>query len=182
VPNTLGKLLHRVRAGEQRSLLSRRDLAAPITIRITSPTFTDGGVIPTKHAGRGVGDNISPALTWSGQPAGTRQLVLIIEDVDVPLPRPLLHTVALIDPQLDSLDEGALHPGTPGLSCVPAAFGRIGYAGPRPIRGHGVHHYRFHLLALDQPVRDSVTTVKSLLNAIADHILSRGILTGVYQR
>jgi phosphatidylethanolamine-binding protein (PEBP) family uncharacterized protein len=178
----LCKLLHRVRAGEQRSLLSRRDLVAPTTISLTSPTFTDGGVIPTKHAGRGVGANISPALKWSGQPAGTGQLVLIIEDVDVPLPRPLLHTIALIDPRIDSLEEGALHPGTPGLCFVPVAFGRIGYAGPRPIPGHGLHRYRFHLLALEQPLRGSVTTVKSLLNAIADHVLSRGILTGVYQR
>ena len=67
--------------------------------------------------------------------------------------------------------------GGPGLAAL-AMNVRRAITTPRPIRGHGVHHYRFHLLALDQPVRGSVTTVKSLLNAISDHVPSRAILTG----
>lgn len=176
----LGKLLYRVRAGSGRSPLV--GITAPATLTITSTAFTDGGAIPTKHAGKGVGDNVSPALEWTGQPATTKQLVLVIEDFDVPLPRPLLHTIALIEPQLHAVDEGALRPGTPGLWFIPGTLGWTEYAGPRPIPGHGPHHYRFYLLALDQPVPESVTDAKALLEAIPDHVLARGMLTGTYQR
>jgi phosphatidylethanolamine-binding protein (PEBP) family uncharacterized protein len=57
----LGKLLRRFRAGEDRSPLSGQGYAAAATIDVTSPAFTDGGAIPQKHAGKGVGDNVSPA-------------------------------------------------------------------------------------------------------------------------
>jgi phosphatidylethanolamine-binding protein (PEBP) family uncharacterized protein len=178
----VGKILYRIRAGEKRSRLSARGLNSAAVLDLTSPAFADGGAIPTKHAGDGVGQNISPALWWAGQPTTIKQLVLVIEDVDVPLPRPLLHTVALMEPHLDRLDEGSLRPGTPALRFIPTAFGRVGYAGPRPIPGHGAHHYRFHLLALDQPTPSTVATPRSLLNAITGHVQARGLLTGTYQR
>ena len=61
-------------------------------------------------------------------------------------------------------------------------MGHHGYAGPRPIPGHGVHRYRFHVFAIDSPIADSVTTSKALLNAMAGHVLARGVLTGTYER
>ena len=54
--------------------------------------------------------------------------------------------------------------------------------GPRPIPGHGPHHYRFHVLALDEPIPDHVSTAKALLKQIAGHVLARGMLTGTYER
>ena len=54
--------------------------------------------------------------------------------------------------------------------------------GPRPIPGHGPHHYRFLVLALDQPVPDRVADHAALLPAIAGHVLARGVLTGTYER
>ena len=94
----LGRLLRRVRSSEHRSPLSGNGFAAPESMVVTSAAFTDGGAMPASSAGKGVGDNTSPQLRWDGLPDGTRQVVLIIDDVDVPLPRPLLHTVAVIDP------------------------------------------------------------------------------------
>jgi phosphatidylethanolamine-binding protein (PEBP) family uncharacterized protein len=177
----VGRLLYGVRAGEARSRL-RAVMTAPATLGLTSPAFTDGAAMPAKHAGKGVGDNVSPRLEWTGQPPATEQLLLIIEDVDVPLPRPLLHTIALIEPHLDALDGGALRPGTPGLRFIPGTLRWTEYAGPRPIPGHGAHHYRFHLLALDQPIPESVTTATALIDSIAGHVAARGMLTGTYQR
>ena len=108
--------------------------------------------------------------------------MLIIEDVDVPLPRPLLHTIAVIDPTVDSVAAGSLQPGTHGIRFVRADLGHRGYAGPRPIPGHGPHHYRFHVFAIDQPIVDTVTTSKALLGAMAGRVLARGTLTGTYER
>jgi hypothetical protein len=109
-------------------------------------------------------------------------VVLIIDDVDVPLPRPLLHTVAVIDPTVDSVQAGSLRPGAAGIRFIRADLGHRGYAGPRPIPGHGPHHYRFHVFAIDQPITDGVSTAKALLAAMAGHVLARGTLTGTYER
>jgi hypothetical protein len=178
----LGTLLSGVRAGERRSRLTGQGLTAPATLDITSPSFTDDAPIPARYAGIGVSDNVSPALQWRGAPDGTRQLVLILEDVDVPLPRPLLHTIVLIEPNRHSLDEGALQLGAPGLRFLPGTLRSVGYAGPRPIPGHGTHHYRFQLFALDQPVSNTVKTTTALLTAMRGHVLARGVLTGTYRR
>ena len=178
----LGKLFRRVRAGAQRSPLNDSSLAVPQSITVTSPAFTDGGAMPKSSAGKGVGDNASPALHWDGLPPQTRQVVLIIDDIDVPLPRPLLHTVAVIEPTVDGVQAGSLQAGTAGMRFIPADLGHRGYAGPRPIPGHGPHHYRFHVFAIDQPVADDITSAKALLIAMNGHVLARGVLTGTYER
>ena len=178
----LGRLLRGVRAGARRSPLSGSGFDAPESIVVKSPAFADGGPMPQSSAGKGVGANTSPALHWEGLPPKTRQVVLIIDDIDVPLPRPLLHTVAVIDPTLDSVAAGSLQPGTAGMRFIRADLGHRGYAGPRPIPGHGPHHYRFHVFAVGQAIPASVTKAKALLAAMSGHVLARGILTGTYQR
>jgi phosphatidylethanolamine-binding protein (PEBP) family uncharacterized protein len=178
----VGRLLRNVRAGEHRSPLAGAGFTAPYGITVTSTAFSDGGVLPAASAGKGVGENVSPQLRWTGLPPQTRQLVLIIDDVDVPLPRPLLHTIAVIQPGVQDVDAGALQPGTAGMRFIPGGLGHRGYAGPRPIPGHGPHHYRFHVLALDEPIPDHVSTAKALLKQMAGHVLARGVLTGTYER
>jgi len=178
----LGKLLRNVRAGEHRSPLAGSGFIAPYDITVASAEFSDGDAMPASSAGKGVGDNASPQLHWTGVPPATRQLVLIIDDVDVPLPRPLLHTVAVLEPGVQKVDTGALQSGTPGMRFIPGGLGHRGYAGPRPIPGHGPHRYRFHVLALDEPIPDHVTTAKALLKQMTGHVISRGVLTGTYER
>jgi phosphatidylethanolamine-binding protein (PEBP) family uncharacterized protein len=109
-------------------------------------------------------------------------VVLMIDDVDVPLPRPLFHTIAVIGPAVDHVTAGALQPGCPGIRFIRADLGNRGYAGPRPIPGHGPHHYRFHVFAIDDAIADSVTTAKALLTRMRGHVLARGVLTGTYER
>lgn len=178
----LGRMLRGVRAGADRGPLSGAGLQAPTCITVTSSAFADGEAMPRSSAGKGVGDNTSPPLRWTGIPPGTRQLVLIIDDLDVPLPRPLLHTVAVLDPSLEAVDAGNLRPGASEMRFIKADLGQRGYAGPRPIPGHGPHHYRFHMFALDRPIADSVATARALLAAMGGHVLARGVLTGTYER
>ncbi|HTI75182.1 MAG TPA: YbhB/YbcL family Raf kinase inhibitor-like protein [Mycobacterium sp.] len=175
----LGKLLRRFRAGENKSPLAAPEYAAAATIEVTSPAFPDGGAIPQKHAGKGVGDNVSPALQWTSVP-DAKQLVLIMDDLDVPMPKPLMHTIAVLEPDLGGLGEGELKPGTTGVRLV-KAFGDT-YVGPRPIPGHGPHHYRFLVFALDQRIPDDVADHGTLLAAMAGHVVARGALTGTYER
>jgi len=178
----LGRLFRRVRAGEQRSPLAGNGFAAPNSITVTSAAFSDGGAMPQSSAGKGVGADTSPALRWAGLPPETQQVVLIIDDVDVPLPRPLYHTIAVIEPTVDGVAAGLLQPGTEGIRFIRADLGHRGYAGPRPIPGHGPHHYRFHVFAIDEPVPHGISTAKALLATMAGHVLARGTLTGNYER
>ncbi|HEY5844474.1 MAG TPA: YbhB/YbcL family Raf kinase inhibitor-like protein, partial [Mycobacterium sp.] len=106
--------------------------------------------------------------------------VLLMEDLDVPGPKPLMHTTAVIEADVTGLAAGDLKPGTAGVRLV-KAFGD-GYVGPAPIAGHGPHHYRFVVLALDTPVPDEVADHNALLAASAGHVVARGDLTGTYER
>lgn len=180
----VGRALRGLRAGEHRSVARHPALRGPETLVLGSSAFAPGSRIPARHAGEGVGGNLSPALDWSGVPAGTRQLLLVFEDLDVPMRKPLLHTIALIDPALRSLAEGQLNEPRPGIRFVPAAFGRTGYAGPRPIPGHGEHTYRFLLYALDRviPPHPAPPSVEALLAQADGHVLAAGRLSGSYRR
>ncbi len=52
---------------------------------ITSAAFTNDGSIPKQYTCEGA--DISPALSWSGVPAGAKSLVLIVDDPDAPDPK-----------------------------------------------------------------------------------------------
>ncbi len=56
-----------------------------VTLKLSSPAFTDGGAIPQKYTCEG--EDISPPLAWSGVPAGAKSLVLIVDDPDAPDPK-----------------------------------------------------------------------------------------------
>jgi phosphatidylethanolamine-binding protein (PEBP) family uncharacterized protein len=175
----VGRLLRGLRAGVDHD---RFQVAAPVAgLAISSPTFADGAAIPPACAGKGLGDNMSPCLEWSGVPPGAQALVLVMDDIDVPLRRPLVHTVALIETGVTGLGPGGLVPGTPGLQFLPGTLRNLGYAGPRPIPGHGPHRYRFRLFALNAEVPHP-TTSKALPGFVASHTIAYGVWTGTYER
>lgn len=178
----IGTLLRRVRSDPDRSPLAGKGFDSTGSITVTSPAFVDGGPIPRRHAGRAVGDNVSPELHWQGVPPGTATLVLLLDDVDVPLRTPLIHSMAIVAPNTEGLDEGEFHTGTTGIRVVPTMLSKNGYSGPRPIPGHGAHRYRFHVFALDRRIPDDATSAKAVLAAASGHVLARGTLTGTYER
>src|SRR4051812_27666362 len=91
----LGTLLRGLHAGEQKLAWNDASVRnAPSGIALKSAGFSSLGAIPQRFAGKGEGDNVSPPLTWSNLPPGTRGLVLIVEDPNVPLPVPFVHAIA----------------------------------------------------------------------------------------
>ncbi|WP_298210581.1 YbhB/YbcL family Raf kinase inhibitor-like protein [Ferrimicrobium sp.] len=180
----MGKLLSSLRSGDEHSAWNHPGLMAPERIRVSSQDFDDGGRIPLTYSGKGVGDNISPQLAWTGAPEDSAQLLLIIEDTDVPLPRPALHTIALLEPFHSSLPVGGLDPKTEGLVFLPATLWRRGYQGPRPLPGHGLHHYGFCLWALATRI-SKPTDIKNfamLLDRTSGTAIARGRLIGLQER
>jgi len=154
---------------------------------LTSPAFADGEPVPRQYTGDGA--DRSPPLRWSGLPQGTQELALVVEDPDAPTPEPWVHWLLYkIPPAVTELPEGiapALHPGSPsgprqGRNSWPNG---IGYRGPAPPRGHGVHRYVFKLFALGAPLALEGGAKKSaLLEAMAGSILAEATLVGTYER
>ncbi|WP_084531820.1 YbhB/YbcL family Raf kinase inhibitor-like protein [Nocardia miyunensis] len=186
----IGRLARPVRAGVSKIVwntpAARR---APQTIALSSDAFGEGGAMPRRFAGHGVGENISPPLRWSGVPADAAELVLVIEDPDVPLPRPIVHGLFTgISARTSEIATGALNLDTATTTGDPirsgvAAFDRRGYAGPRPIPGHGPHRYVFQLFALDRPSGLGENSTRTdAVAALDGHVIARGMLTGTYER
>ena len=185
----VGKILNPLRAGEKELLLSADKFASvPSSIRLTSPAFEDGARIPALYTVE-AGD-ISPPLAWTNIPAETRELVLLVEDYDVPFPHPLLHLLVYsLPPTTTGLAENALPSKDspherPGLLLGKNSMGHQRYDGPAPIPGHGPHHYVFELLALAESLLfDAVPDRNAFLDTIKNHtVLATGRLTGTYER
>jgi len=147
-------------------------------LNVTSPVFGAGQRIPRKYTGEG--ENVSPALSWSGAPEGTRQFALICDDPDAPRPEPWVHWVLYgIPPEVTDLAEGSSGGAMEGKN----SSGRTGYHGPMPPPGHGTHHYHFKVYALDRPVHlPPGATKKELLEAMKGHVLAEGETVGTYER
>ena len=175
----LGKMLGKKHADESAGLAAAPEFATEGRISLTSPAFADGAVIPAKYCGRFIGENVSPALTWGELPAGTAALLVIIEDLDVPTTFPGLHLIAQLAPRDGGLADGALNLGAPGIEFLANHRGVSGYVGPRPLPGHGPHHYVFHLFALDTRLDlAKIADRANLPAATRGHVLASGKLTG----
>lgn len=174
----IGRALRNRRADESRSIVHSAGLAAPAALHLESADFADGGAMPYETTLMGA--NQSPALSWSEVPEGTEQLVLVVEDVDVPFRTPGIHTAAVLPPTVTALGRGELAEKADRF--LAAMLGRAAYFGPGPIPGHGPHRYGFHLYALDTQLPASVTKAKELPAAAAGHVLARGTITGTYER
>ena len=113
---------------------------------------------------------------------------MIVDDPDAPTAQPWVHWVIYkIAPEVEGLAEGI--PADAELSSPAGALqgkntaGEIGYHGPMPPPGHGVHHYHFKLYALDKQLDLKAGANKQeLLAAMEGHILAEGELVGTYQR
>ena len=153
---------------------------------LTSTAFTTGSAVPRRHTGDG--EDLSPSLAWSGIPPETREFALIADDPDAPSSQPWVHWVIAKIPGTETKIAEGVHPKPApqypaGSSQGKNSWGTVGYRGPAPPRGHGVHHYHFRLYALDRPVGISAGFDKAgLLLAMKGHVLAEAELVGTYQR
>jgi len=150
---------------------------------LTSAAFRDGAPIPGKYTCDG-GD-VSPPLTWSGAPAGTRSVALIADDPDAPggtwvhwvlynLPAEVSELPENIA-KVESLDLGGARQGRND-------FRRPGYGGPCPPPGPA-HRYFFKLYALDTRLElKAGAQKKDVEAALEGHALGSAQIMGTYAR
>lgn len=151
-------------------------------IQLKSPAFENFSAIPSKHSNES--EDISPALNWENPPEGTKAYAVICHDPDAPLVSPngtygFVHWVLYnIPAAVTELDE-ATDKFTQGTN----NYGNTGYNGPLPPEGHGLHHYYFWVLALDNETElNPGLTLWELLESIEPNIIGMNRLIGTYQR
>ncbi len=87
----------------------RTERALPESITVSSPAFAAGAAIPQRFTC--AGENVSPPLGWSGVPASTVEVAVVVDDPDAPRGTYVHWVVVGIDPARTELAEGALPPG-----------------------------------------------------------------------
>ncbi|MFE3204906.1 YbhB/YbcL family Raf kinase inhibitor-like protein [Embleya sp. NPDC059237] len=167
-------------------------LPAKPTFTLTSADLTDGGVLPTAQVsgvmGAG-GEDLSPQLSWSGFPTGTKSFAVTCFDPDAPTHSGFWHWVVVDVPAtVTELASGA--GASDGKSLPAGAFhvrndtGGPGYVGAAPPEGHYPHRYIFTVHALDVAelgVDETATPAFVGFNLFA-HTLARAVLVSTYAR
>lgn len=154
----------------------RSDKAVTV-FSLTSSAFHNAQRIPAQYTCDGSGE--APPLQWSEPPQGTRSLALVVDDPDAP--GGTFDHWGVFDIPASTRSLAASAPS--GKQAI-NGFGKPGYGGPCPPPGHGAHHYRFKLYALDVdslslPVNAKVRDVEKAARA---HLIGRAELTGTYHR
>jgi Raf kinase inhibitor-like YbhB/YbcL family protein len=127
-------------------------------IALRSPAFANGQPIPAAYTC--TGKDISPPLSWSGVPRGSRSLRLAMIDLTANFTH---WKVSGIDPGDGDVAAGAVPQGGRQRK---NSFGKVGYGGPCPPKGDSPHRYAFTITALDK----------------GGKVLDRGSLTGTFAR
>jgi Raf kinase inhibitor-like YbhB/YbcL family protein len=153
--------------------------------KLSSPSFGHNQPIPAKFSCEG--QDVSPALKWEGAPPATKSFALICDDPDAPVGTWVHWVIWGIPAKATELPENVAKTETvaalDGAKQGENSWPKIGYGGPCPPRGHGVHHYHFRLYALDTALAlQPRATKKQLEEAMKGHILAQIELVGTYQR
>jgi Raf kinase inhibitor-like YbhB/YbcL family protein len=160
----------------------------PPMISIKIADFADGARIPERFTCAAGQTSPSPAIAWSGAPAGTQSFVLIMHDPDPVINgsvNDVLHWAILDIPgNSKGLPEGVKNGDqADGAKQINNIAGRPGYLGPCPPPGHGDHHYTLELYALSEKLGLPASTSRAdLLNAMNGKVLSKGVYIGIFGR
>jgi Raf kinase inhibitor-like YbhB/YbcL family protein len=174
-------LLYGCEKKENPGITEEKKEAEKMTIKITSPAFEQGGMIPSKYTADG--QNVSPPLKWEAVPEGTASIALICDDPDAPVGVWVHWVMWNMPPDTKELSENV-----PTDTKLPDGaiqgitdFRRHGYGGPAP--PSGTHRYFFKIYALDTKLDLPESSTKAdLVKAMEGHILAEGELMGKYKR
>ena len=150
-------------------------------------TYGDGEAIPLKCAHQSAGGkNISPGFSWTDPPINTKSFAFSIIDPH-PIARNWVHWFIINIPFRDrELEEGVSmkDPLPMGSKELMNTYGEMGYGGPAPPKGSGVHPYVATLYALDVDMLNigKNTTLREFQRAIDGKVIEEASMTGKYER
>jgi Raf kinase inhibitor-like YbhB/YbcL family protein len=148
---------------------------------LTSTAYDEGGMIPKVHSCESP-LNTSPALAWTGAPAGTQSFALVFKDLTF---NNFLHSAIWDIPASrndlpENVDKTFQPADVPGAKQPESYAGNRGYAGPCP---PNAHTYEFALYALDEPTLaglDMSSSIDDVLTAAEASPLGVATLSGIY--
>lgn len=151
-----------------------------MAFRLIVSAFPDGGNIPQLHTCEGA--DLSPALEWSGEPAGTQSFALILDDPDAPGGTWNHWLLYDLPASVHALAQGC-KPGRNGVSGT-NDFGKTGYGGPCPPKGRGPHRYFFklHALSVASLGLKAGASRAELDEALRGHVVAEAKYVGRYER
>jgi hypothetical protein len=165
-------------------------LGALPTFELTSSDLRPGEPMAARFAYNGAAEgaeNVSPALSWSGYPGGTKSFVVSCYDPDAPTPSGFWHWMLVNLPAtVTSLNAGAGSdaslPG--GAFHVRSDWGTKNYGGAYPPDDDRAHRYYFVVHAVDVEALDLDSDASAAIVSfnLAFHALARAELTVTFQR
>jgi Raf kinase inhibitor-like YbhB/YbcL family protein len=170
-------------------------LPEALKMEVSSTDISEGGTMPapqlSKAFGVEGGEDVSPQLSWSGAPEGTKSFVVSLYDPDAPTVSGFWHWVCYdIPADVTSLPTGAGNPDKSGLpdgaKMLKNDPGFAGFCGAAPPPGHGPHRYIFCVSALpveNLPIdEDTTSPCVCQFNMFGAGVLGRGFLTATFER
>ena len=140
------------------------------TITVTSPMISHS-VMSAQYTCDGARE--TPPIFWSGMPANTKSVALVLDDSAAPITPRIYWIVFNISPATTDLEAGVL---PDGALQARNSTGRVGYDPPCPPAG-GSHKYRFNVYALNSKLNQpNGTSLKAAWTAIAQRVIARGRL------
>ncbi|MDX2152068.1 MAG: YbhB/YbcL family Raf kinase inhibitor-like protein [Bryobacteraceae bacterium] len=151
-----------------------------MAFQMFSAAFTEGADIPNLHTCDGA--DVSPSLEWSDEPDGVKSYVVIVDDPDAPKGVWTHWLLYDVPSAVHAIPQGF----RPGRLAVTGKndFGRLGYGGPCPPKGHGRHRYFFQLFALkvESLGLPEGATRAEVDQAMNGHVIARTEYMGRYGR
>lgn len=164
----------------------------PAQIVVEAPALKAGAAVPRDYTADG--HDRSPALNWHDVPPATRELAVVMVDLDETSPvtpgQPIIHWVVYrIRPTVTALKAGLpvqefvlLPPDTDGAFQAYTMYDAAGYRGPQPPPGKA-HRFTFTVYALDRPLGlPQAAAASQVVKAIAGHVIGEGSIVVTYQR
>jgi Raf kinase inhibitor-like YbhB/YbcL family protein len=140
-------------------------------LAVTAP-WKDGGTIDAQYTCKGT--DISPAISWSGVPAGTQELALTLTDIDA---SNFIHwVIGGIDPASSGIAAGKVPTGA-----VQAAngFGDAKYGGPCPPDGNHTYLLRLYALGAHSGIANGMAGAAAI-DALEANQLESTSISGVF--
>jgi Raf kinase inhibitor-like YbhB/YbcL family protein len=156
--------------------------------KLECQSYKDKAEIPTKHAHTSVvgGRNTSPGFQWSDPPVVTKSFAFTIVDPHLVAKNWVHWMIVNIPFNERKLVEGASRSNSlpAGAKELISSYNEIGYGGPAPPRGSGVHPYvaTIYALNVDSLKLGVSTSLKQFLNAIEGKVIAEVSMTGMYER
>ena len=151
-----------------------------------SADFRNNAFIPFKCVSKRIkgGGNLSPSFFWKNPPKNTQSFAFICIDLN-PIAKRWIHWMVInIPSDVNKLKLGAsIHKMPTGTLELKNSFRKLGWGGPSPPKGSGIHRYVFKIYALNtKKISKTINNEKEFYSALKGKIIAKAKLVGLFMQ